>query len=172
MTDTQIQLNCPACGEKMTKIYVPEQQVNIDICLDGCGGILFDNRELEKFDDENENIDEILQVIKNKTFNNVDNSATRVCPICNTQMAKMGAAQGEIEIDVCYICGAKFLDNNELQVIRNSDKTEYDKHIDYLIQQLYEQNLQSILGKYADKDLKKPKLYQFFQKLVDSYMLK
>ena len=32
----------------MEKIFISDANINVDICLNGCGGILFDNRELEK----------------------------------------------------------------------------------------------------------------------------
>ena len=70
MSDNKEVITCPACGNYMQKIFMPEAGVNIDICLDGCGGILFDNREFQKFDEPHEKIDEILAAIKDKTFIN------------------------------------------------------------------------------------------------------
>ena len=60
MADTLDKLACPACGEEMKKIYMQEAGVNIDLCLNGCGGIFFDNREFEKFDEPDENIINLL----------------------------------------------------------------------------------------------------------------
>ena len=68
MADTQKIMKCPACGKEMKKIHMDEAGVMVDICLDGCGGMVFDNRELNKFDEAHENIDEILAAIKNKEF--------------------------------------------------------------------------------------------------------
>ena len=31
--------------------------MNVDICINGCGGIFLDNREFNKIDDENEKIE-------------------------------------------------------------------------------------------------------------------
>ena len=56
MVDSLEVINCPLCGKEMKKIFLNEQQINVDICLNGCGGIFLDNRELNKIDDENENI--------------------------------------------------------------------------------------------------------------------
>ena len=64
MADTKEIINCPACGKPMVKIPVPAENINIDICLDGCGGIFFDNREFKKFDEQAENIDEIIKAIQ------------------------------------------------------------------------------------------------------------
>ena len=60
------EIKCPACQKVMTKVFVPSAGVNVDICLDGCGGIYFDNREFKKMDEESENIDPILNAIQGK----------------------------------------------------------------------------------------------------------
>ena len=49
MSDNKQTINCPACGKEMVKVFDKEKGINIDICLNGCGGIFFDNREFEKF---------------------------------------------------------------------------------------------------------------------------
>ena len=49
MADTVEKLICPACGKDMTKIYLKGNSINVAVCLDGCWGIFFDNRELELF---------------------------------------------------------------------------------------------------------------------------
>ena len=96
MADNLKTLECPACGKNMTKIFVPEANANIDICLDGCGGIYFDNREFEKFDEKHKNADAVLSQIKDKKFTAVNEKEVRVCPLCGISMSKMGAAGGEV----------------------------------------------------------------------------
>jgi Zn-finger nucleic acid-binding protein len=122
MADNKELLTCPACGNEMKKIYLEGKSINIDICLDGCGGILFDNRELEKCDEAHENVTEILEAISNKTFIKVDESAQKECPVCGAIMMKMGAGSGNVQLDCCAHCGAKYLDNGELQRMRNGQK--------------------------------------------------
>ena len=56
MADNLEEIYCPACGKKMHKIFMDAQGVNLDVCLDGCGGIFFDNREFKKFDENAEDI--------------------------------------------------------------------------------------------------------------------
>ena len=65
MTDTLDFVKCPACGNEMVKIFANET-ANVDICLDGCGGIFFDNHELEKFDEPKENIDDVIAFVLKK----------------------------------------------------------------------------------------------------------
>lgn len=128
MVDSLQTLTCPACGKVMKKIFVPDAGVNVDICVDGCGGIYFDNREFNKFDENSENIDEILEAIDGKTFIPVDGSALRVCPACGAKMVKnFSSARSKIMIDECYNCGGKFLDNGELQKIREEFNTESER---------------------------------------------
>lgn len=117
MTDTKQTIICPACGKQMKKIFIEEAGINVDICSDGCGGIFFDNQELENFDEIHENADKIFQELAEKHLKPVDGNQQRICPVCNVPMLKM-EAKNNITIDVCNVCGAKFLDDCELHMLR------------------------------------------------------
>lgn len=171
MVDSKENLICPACGEEMVKIYDSEKNINVDICLNGCGGILFDNRELNKFDEKFENAEVIFKEIENRTFKEVDTNALRKCPICNVPMVKMGAGIAGVEIDNCNVCGAKFLDNNELKRIREGI-AEDNSHLDSMINNLYKDNLKSIVGEDNMIHAKPSPRRQFFENLVKSYLMK
>jgi len=128
MRDTEEVLYCPACNKKMQKVYIESANCNVDICVDGCGGILFDNRELEKFDEIHEDISEILKVYKDKNYEKTNEDKPRICPICSSVMVKnYTSASHQVQIDECYTCGAKFLDFNELELIREQFKTEKER---------------------------------------------
>ena len=127
MADTKKVLNCPACNREMEKVFIENAEVNVDVCINGCGGMLFDNRELEKFDKKQENANQILELTKDKEFINVDQTKPRICPVCNAPMVKMGAGKGNVKIDVCNVCGAKFLDRGELLAIREESNKEYEE---------------------------------------------
>jgi len=116
MTDTTDIINCPACGKEMQKIYLFDKGINIDICTFGCGGIYFDNQELQQFNQEHDT-DEIDRIYKGLTFTPADQSQKRICP-CGTPMAKH-YAPGGVQIDNCYNCGGVFLDYGELDMILN-----------------------------------------------------
>jgi len=131
MVDNKQVLICPACGKVMEKVYMPEQGVNIDVCLNGCGGIYFDNREFEKFDEPHENIDNLVLALEGKTFEKADEAQTRVCPVCGAKMVKNHSSiKKEVQIDECYSCGGKFLDYGELQKIRAEYNTESERRAD------------------------------------------
>jgi len=118
-------INCPACGKPMKKIFMPKQGINLDVCVDGCGGIYFDNREFTRFDEPSEDITPLLEVLKNKDFEQVDETLIRKCPCCGTDMVKNYSSSNKIvQIDECYNCGGKFLDFGELEKIRNNYNTD------------------------------------------------
>ena len=120
MGDNEKIIKCPACGKEMEKIFMPEQGINLDVCVQGCGGIYFDNREFKQFDERHENIDALIESVKDKTFVKVDEHQTRKCPVCGSNMVKnFSSVKRNIEIDECYFCGGKFLDHDELLKIRD-----------------------------------------------------
>ena len=137
MADNNEIIQCPACGEKMVKVFMPSQGVNLDVCVNGCGGIYFDNREFSKFDAPHDDITPLMDVLKNKQFNKIDEAKIRKCPVCKANMVKNYASpKHEIQVDECYSCGGKFLDYQELDKIRTQYTTEEDRAAD-VMKQLY-----------------------------------
>ncbi len=132
MADNLDEIECPACRKKMKKIFMPEQGVNIDVCLN-CGGIYFDNREFQKFDEIHEDITPLEELFENKTFKSIDQSQTRICPVCSMKMVKnYASSKHEVQVDECYSCGGKFLDYGELEKIRAQYETEEARAEDVL----------------------------------------
>lgn len=125
MADNKDILTCPACGNEMKKIFIESMQKNIDVCLDGCGGMFFDNREFEKIDEQHESVNEILALTENKDFEKVDDKELRICPYCHANMVKTNIFG--VLIDSCYTCGGKFLDNNELTQYRNQYPSDVER---------------------------------------------
>ncbi len=131
MADNFKTIKCPACQKEMKKIFIPSAGINIDVCIDGCGGIYFDNREYKSFDEQHENIEELVKAVEGKEFASVDTSLPRTCPVCGAKMVKNYASiKKEVQIDECYACGGKFLDHGELTKIRSQYKTESERSAD------------------------------------------
>ena len=126
MADNKEDLICPACGHSMKKVFVPSAKVYVDICIEGCGGVFFNNRELEKFDEETEDASTIIGALQGRDFETTDENAIRYCPVCGTPMVKFGGIDNSVQIDACNVCGGKFLDYGELEEIReiSSSKNE------------------------------------------------
>ncbi len=137
MADNFNIIKCPACQNEMVKIFIPREGINIDICINGCGGVYFDNREFKAFDEKAENIDEITKAIEGKEFIQVNQDLPRVCPACGAKMVKnFSSAKKTIQVDECYSCGGKFLDHGELSKIRDEYETEEERSKD-AVAQLY-----------------------------------
>ena len=127
--DSMHTILCPACDKEMLKVYIPELGFNIDICVDGCGGIFFDNKELDKLKAPTTDVSQILEIVKNKTYPKMDETLIRRCGSCGSNMLKIGAGNSKVQIDVCPNCNGKFLDNGELEQIRDSYIGAYEKSL-------------------------------------------
>jgi len=169
MADSHQTMRCPACGKAMQKIFVPSRGVNIDICTQGCGGIFFDNREFQMFDEKHEDIDDIIQAVENNDFQPVDESLPRYCPACGAKMVKNYASvKKEVQIDECYACGGKFLDHGELTKIRSQYETELERSND-VMKFIYNEVGQDIIAAEAasaNAEKNKSLLKKLFDKLV------
>ena len=169
MADTLKTLTCPACGKTMEKVFIPSQGINLDICTEGCGGIFFDNKEFDKFDEKNEDVSEILKKIEGKTFAPVEETLTRVCPNCGAKMVKNSSSiKQTIQVDDCYACGGKFLDNAELVKIREEYENNEQRDED-ILRYVYK-NIGSELAeqeaKYANIGGRKTFVRSLFNKLT------
>ena len=147
MADTYKTICCPACGKTMKKIFIPSAGISVDICTDGCGGIFFDNQELQKFNHASSDVSIIQKELEGKSFTKVDESETRICPACGKPMVKTSIKGIGIQIDTCYSCGGIFLDNGELDAIRKgvrktsveNIKKEYNILDDNTVKQFYKE---------------------------------
>ena len=156
---------------EMEKIFIPSAGINIDICINGCGGIYFDNREFKHFDEVNENIQEIIDATKDKEFIKVDENVVRQCPICGTNMVKnYSSIKKTIKIDECYVCGGKFLDGEELQKIRSEYNTEEERIEDAMavMDKMFAPYLQKMEDEHNEFLSKRSSLKKFF----DQYVIK
>lgn len=169
MADNRSDLKCPACQTVMKKIFMAKEGVNVDICLDGCGGIYFDNRELKYVDEQNENIDAILEEIKEKSFEPVNQENKRSCPACGARMTKnFTSAKRKIQIDECYSCGGKFLDAGELQALRDEYATEEDRSAEVmaLIYSTVGPEIKEMEAKHQEALKKRSLLKRLFDSMV------
>ena len=169
MADTLKQITCPACGKEMEKVFIPSEGINLDICTQGCGGIYFDNREFDKFDEKNEDISVILEKLDGKNFTKPSENLTRICPNCGSKMVKNHSSiLKEVQVDDCYNCGGKFLDNSELVKIREEYDNNEQRDED-ILRYLYQQVGQELAEQeraYAERPQEKTYIRKLFNKLA------
>ena len=111
-------MKCPACFNELTEF--PVDDVTVDVCQGGCGGIWFDAFELEKVDEKREPAGEPLLHIQRDEHLIVDPSRKRECPRCaGVKLHRhFFSAKRRVEVDQCPNCGGYWLDAGELALIR------------------------------------------------------
>ena len=120
-------MKCPACSKSLTS--VPAGSVTLDVCSNSCGGIWFDKKELEKFDQQSEAIaDKIMRAVPN-SMAVIDRARQRYCPKCASAplSKRFHDTQYKIEVDECDSCDGVWLDIGELKALRDQNKTSADR---------------------------------------------
>ncbi len=153
MADNYEIITCPACGKIMKKVYLENQDFMVDICLDGCGGIWLDNRELKKLDEKAEDITPISEAKKGRDYIEVNKDVERECPLCHKPMVKNHvSAKQDITIDECYFCGGKFFDHSELEAMRNQYNSDDERLADVRRLAQESEKMQIILDRLIQED--------------------
>jgi Zn-finger nucleic acid-binding protein len=103
--------------------------ITVDVCKGGCGGVWFDNFELQKVDNASESAGEALLDVERDEGVRVDHEARKKCPKCDdlVMMRHFSGIKKEVEVDECPGCGGFWLDFGELAQIRGQFDTEAEK---------------------------------------------
>lgn len=112
-------MNCPACAKKLHRFEAAG--VTLDGCA-ACGGIWFDEHELEQVNLTRADTDETVAEISRPPSLKVDEDAIRQCPKCKrvkTEKKLFSLGSGVI-MDVCPKCSGVWLDFGELEKIHES----------------------------------------------------
>lgn len=154
MDNDSLDIDCPACGTTMKKIYMPQQKVYLDVCSEGCGGVFFDNKEIKLFEKPESDITPLQTILNNNSkFKKVDENVTRQCSICGMNMVKHYL--NTVTVDECYGCGGLFLDHLELDKIRNHSSSAHSKGINYDIPEKYHSSNVDFSESEAEQEMKK-----------------
>ena len=134
---------CPACQRELSHLDAGNG-VFLDVCQGGCGGVWFDNHELQKFDEAHEMPESPVFAIEPAEQEAVAAAAgagsavgrsassdgpKRLCPRCPGQKMRryFFSAKRQIEVDECPSCGGDWLDDDELEKIRGEFATAEDR---------------------------------------------
>ncbi|MFC1677013.1 zf-TFIIB domain-containing protein [Planctomycetota bacterium] len=121
-------MKCPACSNDLKQVTL--DNVTVDVCQNGCGGIWFDNFEIRKFDEPHESLGaELLNVEKDPAVV-VDRSKRLKCPKCDdiVMMRHFFSVKKQVEVDECPGCAGIWLDVGELGTMRSLFNTEQERH--------------------------------------------
>lgn len=111
-------MRCPACQNELE--ILESGGVRVDACVGHCGGVWFDNRELQQVDEQSETAGEAFMHVPRDPSLKVDMTHKRHCPRCENivMMRHFFSVKRKIEVDECAGCGGVWLDADELEAIR------------------------------------------------------
>jgi hypothetical protein len=117
----RIPVPCLSCDKPLHQITI--SGIEVEACVEGCGGIWFDAAEIQRFNQDGEG-DEDPELVKLLRLPAVAAQKTekRVCIKCGEKMKEHEFRRDSgIFIDECYSCGGIWLDGGELKAIRESE---------------------------------------------------
>lgn len=120
-------MQCPVCQRDLEELILG--RLKVDACRGGCGGIWFDNFELQMADDPQEFAGQVLLEVERDPAIQVDQAQRRQCPRCVSivMMRHFYSEQRRVIIDTCPKCGGVWLDGGELAMIREECGAKPDK---------------------------------------------
>lgn len=116
---------CPACKNKLEP--KTECGIEVDVCINACGGIWFDDQELNKLDKGQCDLTtETLFAGRNQNNTIIDHSKERNCPKCSSVKLNRHFfyEDKKLEIDTCPSCKGIWLDAGELSTLIKEQKSE------------------------------------------------
>jgi Zn-finger nucleic acid-binding protein len=155
---------------------VQVQDVAVDVCDGGCGGIWFDWFELKKVDEPDEVAGEALLDVHRNANVVVDTQASRQCPRCENQIMwrHFASVKREVSVDECPACAGFFLDHGELNALRDQFATEDERAeaAQQLFDEMFDGDIAKLEQASEDKLEKSRRLAHMFRFLLPSYYLK
>lgn len=120
-------MNCPACHQNLEEEVLG--RLKVDVCRGGCGGIWFDNFELQLADDPQEFAGQVLLEVERDPSIQTSQAERRNCPRCDSivMMRHFYSELRRVIIDTCPKCGGVWLDGGELALIREECGAKPDK---------------------------------------------
>jgi Zn-finger nucleic acid-binding protein len=149
--------------------------VKVDVCKGGCGGVWFDNYEIDKFDEAHESRGEPLLDVERRERIHVNHSKRRSCPKCSSTilMRHFYSVKHEVEVDECPRCGGYWLDYGELGQIRSQYTTEEERATaaDAYFTDLMDEELGEMRRESREKLEKAQRIARMFRFICPSYYI-
>ena len=166
-------MKCPACGHAMTETTVNE--IKVDVCEGGCGGLWFDWFELNNVDEQHEAAGEGLLSVARDPGIVVDHESKRDCPTCDgiTMMRHFTSVKRDVEVDECGKCGGVFLDYGELQGLRSEFATDEERSeaAQAIFASMYDDDLEDMSDASADGVERSRGMARMFRFLLPSHWM-
>jgi Zn-finger nucleic acid-binding protein len=166
-------MKCPVCEKDCRAVEAGG--VTVEVCHRGCGGIWFDNFELEKVDEAHEAAGEALLDIPCGAPHERDAGRALECPRCSGQsmMRHFFSVKRQVQVDVCPECGGTWLDFGELAEIREQFGSESArrKAAEQMFDDLFSGDLAELRSESSEGRVKARRLARIFRFLCPSYYM-
>lgn len=166
-------MKCPACKNDLVEIIVDD--IAVDVCQNGCGGIWFDRFELQKVDEPHECAGEKLLNINKDSHVSVDHEVRLNCPKCKDtiMMRHFFSAKKEVEVDECPKCAGYWLDSGELGRIRDQFGSEKERKAaaQKYFAEVFDVELAKMKSESDEKGKKAKKIANLFRFICPSYYM-
>ncbi len=166
-------MKCPACTNAMTEVKL--QDIAVDVCQDGCGGVWFDWFELKKVDEPHEAIGEDLMHVARGADVTLQAEGKRACPRCEgmPMLKHFASVKRDVQVDECPNCAGYFLDYGELNAIRDQFETENDRKeaAEAIFADMFDEGLDQLHAESEEKAERAQGLARMFRFLLPSYWL-
>ena len=157
----------------MTEVKV--QDINVDVCQGGCGGVWFDWFELKKVDEPHEALGEDLMHVERNPDVKLYEDGKRNCPRCEgmPMLKHFASVKREVEVDECPNCAGFFLDYGELNAIRDQFATEDERKdaADAVFADLFDEGLDDLAAESDEQKESALGVARMFRFLLPSYWL-
>ncbi len=126
-------MRCPACESLLQEHSF--EDLEVDICSSGCGGIWFDRFELQRVDESHEILGRLLLETANSEAQVTPSASAQSdrrydCPRCRMIMMRHLFKPGiQVEVDTCPKCAGVWLDHDELSFIRGSEGSDAQRQL-------------------------------------------
>lgn len=120
---------CPRTGTPLTQVRVGGIEVDIS---EACGGVFFDQREIEAFKSKNEARGSALaRHLQQFANDKLDLNQRIKCPKCTdvVMMRRYESPLHLIEIDECPQCAGIWLDTGELSLLQDNELSAREKSL-------------------------------------------
>lgn len=167
-------MNCPTCSSLLSEVTI--DNIQLDVCTEGCGGIWFDRFELQKMDEPHEYTDEnLIELLSTTNISKSTESQRRNCPKCSdmVMMQHFYSVKRQVEVDHCPKCAGYWLDEGELFKIRNEYPTAAERKAatQKYFSELFDVELLSLKKLSDDEAEKVQKISNMFKLITPSYYL-
>ena len=165
-------MKCPACGNNLEQTAI--EDITLDVCRNGCGGIWFDRFELDKVDEAHESAGEALLATELDPDITVDHDRKRKCPKCDMPMMRHFYSPSQhVEVDECPQCAGVWLDAGELQSIRERSMSEDQRNeaANKYFSEIFDVQLEHLRSQSQEETAKIRRLANMFKYICPSYYI-